>query len=259
MHDPLRRLVRGVLARLGARPHSRFSGAYPDWETARRDSDGWDSPAVLDKVRAGVLDVLQGRSAYERDGTSFAALPRADTLRRLLSRLATADSWIIDFGGGLGGTWINNRDILPPGVRFTVIEQPSFCEAGRRIAADHGLPVQFSTSVEALGEQGKPDVVIFSGVLSYVEDWERIVAAVLRLEPANIVVDRQILTAEDGYVCTQRVTGYYARPVSYPLRVFNEERFVAAFAGYGIRQRWVSDFDPPDHLGFHFVKAANGR
>lgn len=238
---------------------SDFSQIYQSWELAKCNSDGWDSPCILEKVRSGVIEVLEGNCEYERDGTPFSERPHVNTLRRLMASLITTGSWIIDFGGGLGGTYVNNRDIMPNELSFDIIEQPLFCHAGELLSQEFGLPLHYAETLEEVKRDGRRlDLIIFSGVLSYLDTWDQVIDAALALKPRHIIVDRQILSPEQSYICVQKVQNYYEREISYPLRVFSIDQFVDNFPGYGLQESWHSDFDPPNHHGFHFLRNESG-
>jgi putative methyltransferase (TIGR04325 family) len=233
--------------------HLEYSGPYATWQEAQQSSVGYDSPFALSKVRAALLDVLNGKKKYERDGTSFDQIPTPYTVRDKLSKLLTPSSIVVDFGGGLGGTYVNNRDIIDGKCQeYIVIEQKSFCDEGKKIANDFALPVHFVESPQEL-QLKDVDIVIVSSVLHYINDWKGIVDQLLALNPRHIIVDRQPFTEGNTLIFVQENEGYYEEKVSYPARIINQTEFLSAFQGYVPIETWTSDFDPPDHLGFHLV------
>lgn len=244
--------VKLAFSRYLTRSHINYSGPYQSWSLAEQQSVGYDSHVVLDKVTAATLDVLSGQSAYERDGTSFPNSPSTNTLSSILKTICTPDTSILDFGGGLGGTYINNRSILSTfGFKsYSVVEQTHFCTLGSQIAADYSLPIRFYNSLDNLDFH--PTLIIFSGVLHYIDDWRSIVRSALSLRPLYILVDRQPFTNGATNIWIQNNTGYYDCPVTYPSRIINHAEFTSQFTGYEIVRAWESDFDPSDHLGYLF-------
>ena len=234
------------------RSHINYSGPYQSWSLAEQHSVGYDSQVVLDKVTAATVAVLSGQAVYERDGTSFSHSPPTNTLSSILKTICTPNTNIVDFGGGLGGTYINNRSVLSTfGFNsYSVVEQTNFCTIGSQIAADYSLPIRFYNSLENINS--RPTLIIFSGVLHYVNDWRSIVASAISLRPLYILVDRQPFTKGATNIWVQNNTGYYSRPVTYPSRIINHEEFISQFRGYAIVRDWESDFDPSDHLGYLF-------
>lgn len=250
-------LFLGVRRILKSKSHLEFSGPYATWSEAQQSSVGYDSPFALGKVRTALLEVLTGNKKYERDGTSFDAIPSIYTVRDKLNKLLAPSSIVVDFGGGLGGTYVNNRDIIDGRCQqYIVIEQKSFCDEGKRIAADFDLPVCFLESPKDIHLE-KVDIVIASSVLHYIDDWRGIVDQLLALTPSHIIVDRQPFTNGKTGIFVQENDGYYEEKVSYPARIINQAEFISAFKGYTPIETWKSDFDPPDHLGFHLVPVSN--
>ena len=78
-----------------------FIGPFKTWELATASSVGYDSPVVLNMVRNAITNVLDGINLYERDGTAFNEYPSKNTLRAILRDYLSADSVVVDFGGGL--------------------------------------------------------------------------------------------------------------------------------------------------------------
>ncbi|MFN2168856.1 MAG: hypothetical protein ACK2U9_21695, partial [Anaerolineae bacterium] len=108
-----------------------LKGPYPSYAAALAEATGYDSPLVAQQVEEAIQAVLEGRAAYERDGTAFAARPDLP-IHAVLKPLIGARTTIADFGGGLGGLFINAPELFPPACRRLVIEQASMVEAGRR-------------------------------------------------------------------------------------------------------------------------------
>lgn len=92
--------------------HLNFSGPFETWEEAEGNSSGYDSLVIIRKVEDAMRKVLEGEGSYERDGTVFRKAPKQDTLRDILSHLVQKGSTIVDFGGGLGGTYLANLNSL---------------------------------------------------------------------------------------------------------------------------------------------------
>jgi putative methyltransferase (TIGR04325 family) len=236
-----------------AHSHLRYSGPYPTWHQAVEASVGYDSPYVLSKVRAAIVEVLEGRKAYERDGTTFDKLPKKYTLREKISGIIRPSDTIVDFGGGLGGTYINNRDVLYNRFRcFFVIEQESFCTAGSELAQAYRLPITFMHTIEEL-PQSTTDIVILSGVLHCIDSWQEIAQKVNSLQPRHILLDRHPLVNGDTRILVQENDGYYETKVSYPVRMFNSREFLEPFTYYRVIDTWPSDFDPSEYRGFHLT------
>ena len=233
-----------------------LKGPYPSYAAALAEATGYDSPLVPQLVEEATRAVLEGRAAYERDGTAFATrpvLPIHGALQPWISARAT----IADFGGGLGGLYLNAPELFPPGCRQIVIEQASMVEAGRRLARSHRLAVEF---MEARREAiPAVDVLIFSCVLQYLADpWATVETLLRQTTPAVVILDRTAIRHGPSFWYLQTNPGYYREPVTYPVQVLNQRRLLEAFPGYRPVRRWHNAFDPsrPEHIGMLLRKDA---
>ena len=251
--------IRGqVLSRVFYRSRCglKISGGYSTFQEATSLCDGYGASAILDIVFKSVVDVLEGRGQYERDGVVFMHRPKNLRIREFLLALQEG-SKVIDFGGGLGGTYINNRDIVPQGVEFIVVEQAGFADIGSRIAADYGLPVVFTEEIDTLPYNA--DLMILSSVLPYIEEPYILLDRLLRMKPQRLVIDRTALKSQgyqefDWYLQDCSVSNSF--PCSVPIRPILMESLLAKTEehGYDLLERWYNDFDArdPEHVGLLF-------
>ncbi|MEB3335635.1 MAG: methyltransferase, TIGR04325 family [Cyanobacteriota bacterium] len=231
-----------------------MKGPYPNHAAAMAQATGYDSPLVSQKVEEATRAVLEGRAGYERDGTAFATRPKL-TIYEVLQPLIREGSTIADFGGGLGGLFFNAPELFPPSCRKLVIEQASMVEAGRRLARDHQLPLEFLTS-EAL-DIPAVDVLVVSGVLQFLEDpWDCVRLLLHQANPAAVIIDRTAVGAGPSRWHVQTNPGYYNEEVSYPVQVLNRQQLLEAFPGFRLVRRWHNSFDPgrPEHIGMLLLR-----
>jgi putative methyltransferase (TIGR04325 family) len=97
---------------------------------------------------------------------------------------------VVDFGGGLGGTYHQCRPLLANvrGLHWKVVEQKAFAECGQREFQTDVL--QFYGDLDAAAAETKPDVVLFSGVLQYLPEPEQVLAQTVAMGPEYVVIDR---------------------------------------------------------------------
>lgn len=216
----------------------------------------YSSPFILEKVRAAVLKILQGSHSYERDGVAFKQRPVKYTLRDIIKRVWEPGDAIIDFGGGLGGTYLNNMDVFAgDDITYLVIEQDSFREEGVRLAQKFNLPLTYYSSLCHVNLQKPPKMLLLSGVLQYIEHWPEIIQQGLLLQPEHVVVDRTPVTHDQVRFFSCNYLDYYNSPTSYPLQTINEKSLLSEFSHYSLVDDWESDFDPKEGnaRGYHFL------
>lgn len=213
----------------------RFSEGYDSWREARAASEGYDSPSILEKTIQAALQVKRGEAVYERDSVLFDRIEYSwPVLAGLLwaaarsgGRLAT-----LDFGGSLGTRYFQNRVFLRDlDVRWSIVEQPLFVEAGRRYFADNRLA--FHESVAAAIAAGPPDVVLFGGSLQFLEQPFSILEELGSVPHHLLILDNTPFSdLEEDRVCVQHVSPVIY-PASYPSHIFSRSKFERWIAAHG--------------------------
>lgn len=207
-----------------------FRGEYRDWASARRASGGYDDGAIVQKVLSATLEVKAGRAAFERDGVTFVAPEPDQPLLAVLSEISRAGGGrlrVVDFGGSLGSSYWRHRLDLPTGenLRWAVVEQPTFVEAGRRYLAD--TPLEFFPDVAAALAAGPCDVLLCSCVLQYLPEPYRMLEEWSRLNVAYVLLNNLTLTdREQDRLRVQHVPPSIY-PATYPVWFFSRRAFRA--------------------------------
>lgn len=197
---------------------------YLSWAEARRASSGYEATNVLEKVKSATRAVVRGEAAYDRDSTLFAQIqyswPVLAGLLHAAGRCSGTLS-VLDFGGALGSSYRQNRQLLQhlTSLRWSVVEQPPYVEAGRAEFEDDVL--RFYADVDECVRREKPNVWLASGSIQYLENPQ---ALIRRLSVHSIpfgIIDR-VLMLDRGptRLIVQRVSPdiYDA---SFPCWVFN--------------------------------------
>lgn len=232
---PLKKFVpaplrRWLLVKLGWR---WFRGEYPDWREASRQAGGYAAGIILEKVLAASLAVSRGEAAYEQDGVLFAEArpdrPLIDALQKVRDDCG-GRLRVIDFGGALGSTYWRHRDWLCriPALRWDVVEQAQFVEAGRK-HFDHA-PLRFFNTVAEAEASSPHELLLCSTTLQYLED----PFAILRewQEAGWTYLLFNNLPLHESGPDTVRVQHVppHIYPASYPVWFFNREKFVASLS-----------------------------
>ena len=228
-------------------------GRFSSFNEALSHSTGYGSTAVCAKVDEAIRAVLEGRSAYERDGTAMDLRPNAVVLFDLLIEHMRPSDIVADIGGGLGGLFVNAPELFSTGSSYLVVEQPSMVTFGRRLAEEFKLPIDFleGDAVEAA------DILIFSSVLQYLPDpWQVLADLIHRLEPRIVIIDRTPVGRCRSFWSVQLNPAYYSEPVTYPIQVLERKRLEQSLPGYRLQCRWHNSFDAqrPEHVGILFVR-----
>jgi putative methyltransferase (TIGR04325 family) len=264
-HFAKRRLPWLVRALGGHYTHIRFSGDYPDFETARGKCTGYDHKLILDRTREALLKVKRGENRWEQDGmvsdSDEIPWPLLAFLLRITAEKKNRDLRVLDFGGSLGTLYFWCRPYWPVEIPLTwhVVEQKAHVDVGRADFQDHQL--FFNYSVDDALQQGVPDVLILSGVLHFLPEPEKFLRELLDRKIPNLVIDRTPLWEHDRHRLTIQEVPPEIYPASYPAWFLSKSRILALIEPhYRLLQRapsteaWEIDDNVVESAQWQFVR-----
>jgi putative methyltransferase (TIGR04325 family) len=209
-----------------------WSGDYSSWAEAQNMCTGYDSEEILEKCKTALLKVKNGKAVYERDSVLFDKIEYSYPLLSGLMWIAALNEGklnVIDFGGSLGSTYFQNRVFINSlkQVRWSIIEQKKFVLKGKELFEDNNL--KFYYTIEECLSENKPNVIILSGVLQYLENPFEFIRNIIKLKINFIIIDLTGFINEPN----DRITVQKVDPViynaSYPCWFFNSENFIDHF------------------------------
>jgi putative methyltransferase (TIGR04325 family) len=167
---------------------------------------------------------------------------------------------VLDFGGSLGSSYFQNRNFMDglQNVRWSVVEQPHFVEAGRQYIQDERL-VFYSTIQECVAAE-KPNVVLLSSVVQYLSDPYAVLHELIESDIEIILVDRTSFSnAKRSDVYKVQVTPASIYSSRYPIRYFDQNKFTNWFEKNDYQKiEEFTSLDKLDHMaewkGFMFKK-----
>lgn len=246
----------------------RFEGRFSSWEDAAARCTGYDSKEILAKVLAATLKVKRGEAAFERDSVLFDEIEYVWPVLAGLMCAAARSSGILnvlDFGGALGSSYFQNRKFLQslPSVRWNVVEQPHYIDAGRKHIQDTQL--QFYKTIEECLSESQPNVIFLSGVLQYLPDPFGMLNKLGAVNADVLILDRTSfsISGDNDTIRLQHVPENIYK-ATYPCHVFNEGKLCQYISdvGYDLIEAYGSldNFDPDTCWRGHiFLRRANGR
>ena len=92
-------------------------GDFPNWAMANSTCGGYNSTEIFEKVKASSILVRDGKAAFERDSVPFYEPETNEELTNWLKNIvqgkeAEGEVRVLDFGGALGSTYFQHREIL---------------------------------------------------------------------------------------------------------------------------------------------------
>lgn len=206
-----------------------LSGDYQSWDEAVAASTGYDAELILEKTKQALLQVKNGQAVYERDSVLFDEVQYSWPLLAGLMWVAAqsgGDLNVLDFGGSLGSTYFQNRTFLRglSWVRWNIVEQPRHVEIGRQWFEDNTL--RFYRNIEECLAETKPNVVILSSILQYLETPYYFLRKLMELPCNDFLIDRTpFWDGPTDRLCVQHVQPD-VYPASYPSWILARGRFL---------------------------------
>lgn len=197
------------------------------WDEALASSSGWSSEQILNTVLGASLKVRDGEAVAERDGSVLDQDEYAWPVIAAVLWQASRDGGearVLDFGGSFGSSYRQCQRFAAglQRLRWAVVEQPAFVEAGHKHFANEEL--SFHESISDASVRVSPNTILCSGTLNYLSDPAETIQSFSRSSASTLIIDR--IAVHDGdkdIVAVQRVGGTpYA--AEFPMRIFSRAR-----------------------------------
>lgn len=219
-------------------------GNYPNWEEARNNCTGYDTSIILEKVKNSLLKVKNGEAIYERDSVLFDKTEYSWPLLAGLMWVAAQNEGklnLIDFGGSLGSSYFQNKKFLEnlKETKWNIVEQENFVTCGKNNFENEEL--FFFNSIEECINKQKPNLILLSSVLPYIEKPYELLDIIFSHGIKYIIFDRMPFFEED---IPHRITIHKVDPKIYeatiPTHIFNESEFITFMKN---KYELISDFE----------------
>lgn len=225
-----------------------FGSNYTTWEEACNVSTGYDSDEILNKVKDALLKVKNGEAVYERDSVLFDKIAYSWPLLTGLLWIASQNGnclSLVDFGGSLGSSYYQNRMFLShlKELHWNIVEQEKFVEIGKRYFENAHL--KFYYELEECFKIHRPDTILFSSVIQYIENPYTLLETVKQFGFAFIIFDRTpFLERGDDIITIQRIP-LEIFDASIPCWLLNLNKFLKIMSS---EYELITDFDSFEHF-----------
>ena len=211
------------------KPTYGYRGRYSSWEEAERNSIGYGAPSIAKKIAKAVSAVIANEVAYERDSITFLepeySWPVATALLWAASNKKTKLE-VVDFGGGLGTSFFQNKPLLAfvDRLDWHIVEQSSFVQEGRKLF-QNGL-LSFYTNIEECLSAVKPDIAILSSSIQYIQKPYEVLEKIRGASVDIVVFDRTLFSNQADDVITIQHVSPEIFDAAIPVWILNEKRFL---------------------------------
>lgn len=226
-----------------------YSGDFSSWSNAMSKCSGYNSDNILSKVLSATMQVKSGSAAYERDSVVFY---KDEYVWSLLASLMWAAAKtkgilnVLDFGGALGSSYFQNRRFLHSltNVQWSVVEQANFVRNGRKFIQDD--KIRFFETVDECVSENKPNVILLSSVLQYIEFPELLIEKLSNLGADTLIIDRTPFLSGRGKKLVIQNVPPSIYTASYPMWIFSIDDFMKL-----VEKDWVlvaKDLSPEGYV-----------
>jgi putative methyltransferase (TIGR04325 family) len=206
-----------------------WKGSYGSFQEAKDKCKGYDQEHILNRIRETTLKVIGKEIAYERDGITYDEVQMNFPMLKTLLYVASKNDnelTVIDFGGSLGTAYYQNLPYLKhlKKLRWCIIEQPTFVEAGK--AGFENEHLKFYHTIEECLLENTPQLLMICSVLQYIEEPYALLDDIKQIEVPYLLLD--YIGYNDGP--EDRITIQHVPPVfygietSYPCRFFSRTK-----------------------------------
>jgi putative methyltransferase (TIGR04325 family) len=160
-----------------------WEGIYSHYRDVPATGEGFDGEVWVERTAAYTKRILDLSKSHRTVSTEVVnehlLLP---LLVSLICKQAKETVKILDFGGGMGVTFIHLARSLTacPSFKYYVVERERVCEEGSRLL-QHDERINFCPELPA--ELPDLDVVYISSALQYIEDYKSILKALSAYQP----------------------------------------------------------------------------
>lgn len=221
-----------------------FVGNFVSWDEAKKHSNGYDNDIILKKCKDALLKVKNGEAVYERDSVLFDKIQYSFPVLAGLLRVAIANGGnlnVLDFGGSLGSSYYQCRGFLSglKSLKWSIVEQSKFVECSKELFESEELKFYYDIDECLISE--KPDVVLLSSVLQYIEYPYGLLEDIITRNFQYIILDRTpVIELESDILTIQKVPKEIYK-ASFPCWFLREKQLLSCFANrYEILGDWES-------------------
>lgn len=208
-------------------------GPYDTWQAAEKNAIGYDAEHILSKMQNAFRSLNKGEKVFELDTILYDEKKYNTPLLFALNHIASQTKEqlnIIDFGGSLGSSFYWSRDYIPPQFKlnWSIIEQKHIVKAGREEFETEQL--HFYNTFEEAVQNKRPDVLLLSSVMQYIEHPEFIFEAIEQYKFPYIIIDRtpyfENPEAKSAITIQLLNAHVYGKPTTLTCRIFSQNDLI---------------------------------
>ena len=201
-----------------------WEGVYRSWEEAPEDGNVHEGKIWVNKITDSAKKALADYRSRE-ETVSLTSLTKDYILSVASGMLLTSaerDLCIIDFGGGMGASYLPLIASIPhpEKVEFHIVEGKTICGRGQKILKEFSK-LHFHTEFPKLT---KPvDIVHAGSSIQYVKDWKALLEKFVDYQPRLLVLEDLMAGDIPSFITTQNYYGKKIRSWFFNINELIEE------------------------------------
>ena len=214
-----------------------WHGNYINWNAASEVCEGYNKEIILQKCKESLLKVKNSEAIFERDSVIFNEIHYSWPVLALLQKASIENNnnlCILDFGGSLGTSYFQNKSFLSTkiAIKWCIVEQQHFVECGKLYFQTESLI--FYNSIENCLKENKPNVILLSSVIQYIENPNLLIEKFIDLNIKYIIIDRTPVSNLSYDMITVQHVPKEIYNASYPCWIFSKNKLLSKFKKYQI-------------------------
>jgi putative methyltransferase (TIGR04325 family) len=206
----------------------KIIGSFKNWKEAVKNSGTYNNDRIFKNSKKSFLKVINNKAKFERDSVIFSQEKLNEPLIKLMEKIRKKNNKkklvILDYGGSFGSTYFQNKKVLSNKFcyQWDIIEQKKIVNfANRSIKFDN---LTFQTSLNNYLKKNRPNIVLFSSVIHYLETpFEIILKLINKKVDYFLILNTPFFQNETKIKIQINPKNIYE--ANYPIRIFNENFF----------------------------------
>ena len=214
--------------------NSCWWGDFGSFEEAKKYADIWN----LKNILKADIEMHLNKIKYPVEWYWTQWLQK--NLLRIYMESGSQYLSVIDFGGGIGQEYLNDKIILKTmkNTEWCVVDQADYVDFGKNTLQTSQLMYE-TTFVDALKRLQNPcSVLLMIGCLEYIEEYENFIRDIFKYKIPYIVIARQSV-ADRMRICIQNMVGFGAQSVYH---ILEEKKLLTMMQ---------EEYDIMDELEYH--------
>ncbi len=207
-----------------------FSGPFENWEIAERNSTGYDSEEIFQKVKKSALFIKKNKKGYERDSVISYESDYDQYILKifdLYSDQINKKINILDFGGSIGSLYFKYKKKLKNKFLWSIIEQKKFVDEGKKNFQNEEL--NFFYNIDDYLNLHNPDIVLASSSLQYLKNYKEVLKKIIESNAKFIIILKTPFSKKNNDEIYIQKPLKHIYNSTYPCWIFSQINFVSNF------------------------------